>query len=408
MADGEQPGAPLSRRYVLDDRRPARPLWRRRASRSSRRRPASAAAATSARARQARCSCPSLTSCGRRPSSSLLSPTASASSRTRNGLRAACRSRGAVRRSGRASGSRGSAESLGCWKTTPNAVRWARGARGASRRTASPSTHDPAAVGPVQQRGDPGERGLAAAAGAQQPEASPAARASETSRTTGALAVVSGGDRFAVQARAAFRMSVTLIGWWHSTPRARAGGVPHASLARSQRGANAHPLGRSPSSGGSPGIGVKSRSGRAVEQPSGVRMARPRRTEEVLGVSEFDDPSRVHHGDPVGDALGRRQVVGDHQQGAARVGVAAQFVDRAVRPGRGRVRWSARRRAAGARRRRGRVRWRHAGRARRTARAGSGRGGRRGRRPVRRRRRWPRAPRAAVCRSAARTVSAEL
>lgn len=72
--------------------------------------------------------------------------------------------------------------------------------------------------------------------------------------------------------------------------------------------------------------------GESGEEPAGVRVAGSGTAEEGGRAGEFDDPAGVHHCDAVGDPFRGREIMGDHEQGAAVVGVAAQFVDGAVLP----------------------------------------------------------------------------
>ena len=176
------------------------------------------------------------------------------------------------------------------------------------------------------------------------------------------------------------------------TPAGSAGGTGSpagCARRRASRRRGSSAAARSPAAGGSG-------DGRHGHQRLRVRVAR--RADHLLGGTDLHDLAQVHHGDPVGQHPGERQVVGDEQVGQARARAAGPASAAGARCG-------SRRRASRPARPRPPApgpspaprRSPRAGAGRRTARAGSGpRSPRRGagRRPRARRAPAARAPRA--------------
>ena len=103
------------------------------------------------------------------------------------------------------------------------------------------------------------------------------------------------------------------------TPRA------HSSTRTAQRGSNAQPGGRAVSCGTVPGMGLslpRSKARRRSEQPLCIGMTR--RSQDFLRGTFFDDASRIHDRDTIGDLRYDAEIVGDEQQ--AELQFAAQAV----------------------------------------------------------------------------------
>ena len=110
--------------------------------------------------------------------------------------------------------------------------------------------------------------------------------------------------------------------------------------------------------------------GRRRDEQLGVRMLRVLR--DGLGIARLDDPARVHHHRAVGEIPGRRDVMGDVEDGDAEpVAEVAQQIQDAEADGHveHRDRLVGEQHLAG--RRRAHARWRRAGAGRRRARAGT-------------------------------------
>ena len=112
------------------------------------------------------------------------------------------------------------------------------------------------------------------------------------------------------------------------------------------------------------------RVGRGLDQQSGVRVRRA--LGDGLAVAALDHPAGVHDQRLVGEVAGRRDVVGDVEDGQVEPVLAGPAAGSARRAGSTRPAWTPARRPAAPRgRRRARGRWRPAGAGRRTARAGT-------------------------------------